>query len=696
MGNRSAKGVLAVTPGDPWPPGVHECCDGVNIAVFSRNATRMAVLLYDGNSGDGVPVQRIEMDSHRHRTGDMWHVRLSGSVWGRLFALQVDGPDARSEGHRFDESQALLDPYAPVLVDGQNWEDGPDHRRPRCVIADHRFDWQDDTPPRHPWSRTVIYETHVRGLSIHPSSGVRHPGQFLGIVEKIPYFKGLGVSALELMPVQAFNPHNLDRLSPSTGEALRDYWGYNPIGLFAPMAGYVEGQEPNAPLTAFKEMVREMHKAGIEIILDVVFNHSGEGSESGPTLSFRGLDNSIYYMLSSDRQHYLDYTGCGNTLNCNHPVVRSMIIDCLRHWVMHLHVDGFRFDLASVLGRGVDGSPLPNPPLLEQIAEDPILREVKLIAEAWDSAGAFQVGSFPGRRWAEWNCHFRDDVRRFWRGDPGMTGRFASRLCGSADLYEHGDQSPIKSINFVTCHDGFTLSDLVSYAVKHNEENGEDNRDGMNQNFSENNGVEGPSDDAAVEAMRVRQIKNMLATLFVSRGVPMLLGGDEFRRTQQGNNNAYCQDNETSWYNWSLAKQNAGLVHFVSNLIAFRRAHPVLAAERFYGAAEIEWFGADSTPPDWDGVRGLLGCVIHEENDTALCLLFNATRETSRFTLPLSPTNSWYVAIDTSKQAPEDAPNGGDEVVVDSTPAILVEGRTTVILVSQRTAPGTPVSKQGV
>lgn len=686
---------LAITPGDPWPPGLHECCDGVNVAIFSRHATHIALLLYDDHSSGVAPAKKIDLDERRHRTGDMWHVGLNGNAWDGFYALQADGPDAPADGHRFDNSQVLLDPYAPVLAGGQDWDGGAGHSRPLCVIANHRFDWQDDAPPRHPWNRTVIYETHVRGLSIHPSSGARHPGQYLGVVEKIPYFKDLGITALELMPVQAFNPLGLDRRNPSTGEPLRDYWGYNPVGLFAPMAGYAAPHEPNAPLTAFKTMVRELHKAGIEIILDVVFNHTGEGSEAGPTLSFRGLDNAIYYMLASDRRHYLDYTGCGNTLNCNHPVVRGMVIDCLRHWVMHLHVDGFRFDLASVLGRGEDGRLLPNPPLLEQIAEDPILREVKLIAEAWDSAGAFQVGSFPGRRWAEWNCHFRDDVRRFWRGDPGMTGRFASRLCGSADLYEREGLSPIKSINFVTCHDGFTLNDLVSYAVKHNDANGEGNRDGMTENFSDNNGIDGPTADAAVEAMRRRQVKNLLTTLLVARGVPMLLGGDEFRRTQLGNNNAYCQDNEMSWYDWRMAERHADLVRFVRNVIALRHAHPVLAAERFYSAAEITWFGADGLPPDWDGARGQLGCSIHEENGGRLCLLFNAARQACCFMIPPSPTGSWYVAIDTSKQPPDDALDGGKEMPLDVTPKISVEGRTTIILVAQRSVPGTAASERG-
>lgn len=692
---RSLTADVIVSPGNPWPPGLHECCDGINIAVFSRHATHLTLLLYDDNSVGGIPAKKIDLDDQHHRTGDMWHARVSGNVWGRLYALQADGPNTPLEGHRFDKKQALLDPYAAVLVGGQEWVDKSGHPRPHCVMADHSFDWQGDAPPRHPWSHTVIYETHVRGLSIHPSSRSNYPGQYLGVVEKIPYLKDLGITALELMPVQAFNPHGLDRLDPLTGQPLRDYWGYNPAGLFAPMADYADGQSPDAPLITFKTMVSELHKAGIEVILDVVFNHTGEGNETGPTLSFRGLDNAIYYMLGSNKQYYLDYTGCGNTLNCNHPVVRSMIIDRLRHWVMHMHVDGFRFDLASVLGRGEHGQLLPNPPLLEQIAEDPILRPVKLIGEAWDSAGAFQVGSFPGRRWAEWNCHFRDDVRRFWRGDPGMSGRLANRLCGSADLYQHECQSPIKSINFVTCHDGFTLNDLVSYAAKHNEANGEENRDETNENFSDNNGTEGPTDDAVVDSMRRRQIKNMLATLFLSRGVPMLLGGDEFRRTQSGNNNAYCQDNEMSWYNWALAERHADIVRFVRNLVAFRRAHPILTAEHFYMADDIQWFGTNGLPPDWGSDEGLFGCVIPEDNGGALCFLFNATQESRLFTLPPSPTNAWYIAIDTSKETPADVHDIGGESWMDSNSAISIERRTTIVLVVQKSGYGLPPVEKG-
>jgi glycogen operon protein len=426
-------------------------------------------------------------------------------------------------------------------------------------------------------------------------------------------------------------------------------------------------------------MVRELHRAGIEVILDVVFNHTGEGGADGPILSFRGLDNDIYYMLTSDGARYLDYTGCGNTLNCNHPVVRSMIIDCLRHWVVHFHIDGFRFDLAAVLGRGEDGSVLVNAPVLEEIAEDPILRNVKLIAEAWDSGGAFEVGRFAGARWGEWNCHFRDHVRRFWRGDPGFTGAFASRFCGSADLYEHDGQTPIKTINFVTSHDGFTLSDLVSYADKHNERNGEQNRDGLNENYSANYGVEGPTSDPAIRNLRFRHMKNVLATLLLARGVPMLLGGDEFGRTQLGNNNAYCQDNEVSWYDWTAAEENASLVRFVQRVIALRQAYAVLRAERFYSPQEIKWMGPFGQLPEWQGAHNRIGCVIRSDA-SVLALLFNATTEPCEFDLPDECGPVWQVCIDTSCASPDDAPDEWSAPPVDHAVAMNVAPQSVLVL----------------
>ena len=624
---------MTVRPGTALPLGVHDCCDGFNFAVFSRHAQRLELLIFQ-HPADTEPRAVIALDAAGHRTGDIWHARVGGIDWGCAYAVRAYGPWAPERGHRFDPKRLLLDPYARALA-GVG----------RCVLADNRFDWEGDAPPKHRWSDTVIYEAHVRGLTIHPSAAVAHPGTFLGLIEKIPYLRELGVTALELMPVQAFSERQSGR---------RDYWGYNPIAFFAPEERYAAGARPGGQVDEFKTMVKALHRAGIEVILDVVFNHTGEGDETGPTFSFRGLDNSIYYMLQEDRRYYRDYTGCRNTFNANHPVVHELIIDCLRYWVSEMHVDGFRFDLASVLGRGTDGRLLANPPLLESIAEDAILRGVKLIAEAWDAAGAFQVGNFPGPRWAEWNSRYRDDVRRFWRGDPGMTGAFASRLCGSSDLYQHSGKSPINSINFITCHDGFTLNDLVSYVRKHNDANGERGRDGADENFSANHGVEGPSEDPAIEALRLRQMKNMLATLLVSRGVPMLLGGDEFRRTQRGNNNAWCQDNKISWYDWRLLERDREVFDFVRRLVALRHRFPQLRAETFYRPEEIRWFGADAAVPDWHGAAGVLGCAISAMEDAPeLCLLFNASTAPVQFVLPdAGEARAWTLLVDTSRPAP--------------------------------------------
>ncbi|SHK32907.1 glycogen operon protein [Roseomonas rosea] len=665
---------VRVEPGEPLPLGLSEACDGFNLAVFSRHATRLTLLLFDGPHG--ALAATVPLDPDRHRTGDVWHARLVGLPHGAAYALRAEGPFAPAEGHRFDPTRTLLDPFASAVTTG------PDGAG-RCLVADQRFDWGDDRPPRHPWRDTVIYETHVRGLTAHPSSGARQSGCFGGVSEMIPYLRKLGVTALELMPVQEAAALGRGARDPETAAPLPNYWGYDPVALFAPRAAYAFGGA-EAAFAEFKAMVRELHRAGIEVILDVVFNHTAEGGADGPTFAFRGLDNAIYYLLGPGGG-YADFTGCGNTLNCNHPVVRSLLVDCLRHWVMHGHVDGFRFDLASVLGRGPDGALLSNPPLLEQIAEDPILRQVKLIAEAWDSAGAFQVGDFPHQAWAEWNARYRDDVRRFWRGDPGMTGAFATRLCGSSDLYGGDVGGPLRSVNFVTSHDGFTLNDLVTYARRHNEANGEGNRDGPREEFSDNNGAEGPSEDPAVEAVRRRQVRNLLATPFLSRGVPMLLGGDEFRRTQRGNSNPWCQDNGVSWYDWDLARRNADLVRFVRGLTALRQAHPVLAAERFYTAGEIAWFGPEGGPPDWHGPENRLGCVIREEAPApgGLCLLFNAARRPARFVLPVPPASPWGVALDTAATPPGDIGEPGAEPSPPDPAATVLPPRSTLVLVSR-------------
>jgi isoamylase len=666
---RGSQSELGIDVGVPLPLGAWPIDGGVNFALFSRHATKVTLLIY-GVADAPEPSRTIELETATNRTGDIWHIWVPRLRVGDCYAYRVDGPYKPESGLRFNPNRVLIDPYAGALVgaSGSDFamargydpasplkdlsfsgeDNGP--RAARAAVTSHDFDWQSDRPLKHPWCETVIYETHVRGLTIHPSSGVAYPGTYAGVVEKIPYFKSLGITAVELLPVQEFNENETRSVNPLTGERLRNYWGYSPMAFFAPKQGYARGPRPGDQVNEFKEMVRELHKSGIEVILDVVFNHSAEGDELGPTLSFRGLENEIYYLLEDDRRRYRNYSGCGNTLNCNHPVLREFIIDCLGYWAIQMHVDGFRFDLASILGRDEEGRIASNAPLLERIAEDPILRDVKLIAEAWDAGGAYQVGTFPGRRWSEWNGRFRDDVRRFWRGDPGIAGEFASRLCGSADIYQRSGKEPLNSINFITCHDGFTLNDLVSYAHKHNQANGEGNRDGSEENFSANYGTEGESKNAATEAVRLRQMKNMIATLMLSRGVPMLLGGDEFRRTQGGNNNAYCQDNEISWYDWRLLEANRELFRFTAGMIAFRRDHPGLCEERFYTEEEVSWFNTAGAYPDWGAQDKALGCIIRSAESAGgnLVILANAGTETVEFRLTAASTGKkWQAAVNT-------------------------------------------------
>lgn len=682
------------SPGLPLPQGVHLAKDGVNFALFSRHATRVWLLIFESAEA-AYPAQTIELDATRCKTGDIWHIRLIGAGRGLIYAYRVDGPFLPEQGHRFDAGKTLIDPYATALASPRHLDFGvicqtgdPEQAAcpvapavVKCVVTGNGFDWEDDRPLYHAWSDLVIYEAHVRGLTVHPSSQSRAPGTFLGVIDKIPYLKSLGVNAVEFMPLQEFNPDEITTTNPANGSRLTNYWGYNTLAFFAPFEGYGSRLYPGCQIDEFKTMVKALHKAGIEVLLDVVFNHTAEGNETGPTLSFRGLDNGIFYMLEDDRRFYKNYSGCGNTMNCNHPVVRNFILDCLRYWVVEMHVDGFRFDLASILGRDRDGSLVPNPPLLEQIAEDPILRDVKLIAEAWDAGGAYLVGRFPGERWSEWNGLFRDDIRRYWRGDSGMTGVFASRLCGSADIYEHSGKAPVNSINFVTCHDGFTLADLVSYERKHNLANGEGNRDGSNDNYSSNHGSEGETADEGIRHLRMRQMKNLLATLFVSRGVPMLLGGDEFCRTQHGNNNAYCQDNEISWFDWSLLERNQGFFRFVKSLIALRRRYPVLSSERFYSPEEISWFNPSGHPPDWHA-DGAIGCQIHQEQGgQLLCLLANPTHQGVAFHLPDPPRGRhWERLLDTGAAEPRDICEPGNGIQLKRGDPIVLLDRSFVLL----------------
>ncbi len=693
--------VRKILPGYPLPLGVHLHNDGAQFNLFSRNASRVTLQLFD-HPEETAPSAAIELDPMHFRTGDIWHVWVEGIKEGQYYAYRLYGPYQPGQGHRFNKHKLILDPYAKSLSHRPFCEfnaakgydlssseedfsfsnhDNAD-AAPRCMVISDTFDWQGDTPLRRPWSETIVYETHVKGLTIHASSGVAHPGTFRGILEKIPHLKELGITALEFLPIQEFNENELDTANPFSGEPLKNYWGYSTVAFFAPKGRYAASREDGAQITEFKEMVRGLHKAGIEVILDVVFNHTAEGNERGPTISFRGLDNSIYYMLEPNKRLYKNYSGCGNTLNCSHPVVRQFIIDCLVYWVLEMHVDGFRFDLASVMGRDQEGNIMKNPPLLEEIAEHPILRHTKLIAEAWDAAGAYQVGSFPGHLWSEWNGRFRDDVRRFWRGDPEMIADFASRICGSADIYQRSGKEPVNSINFVTCHDGFTLNDLVSYDRKHNEANGLGNSDGTNADYSYNHGAEGPTHDPYIERERLRQIKNMIATLFISRGVPLFLGGDEFRRSQQGNNNAFCQDNEISWYNWELLKQNREVFRFTSEMIRFRSRHAPLRDVKFYTDRDIAWYNWDGVSPDWGPENRSFACMIFGDED--LYLMFHSDFVDRRFEVPRARNGKpWRVAVDTSKNSPDDVANAGEEKVLEPQDHCLLTARSLVILVAR-------------
>jgi glycogen operon protein len=701
-------GHAEVRPGTPLPLGPFEHEGGVNFAIFSRHANRVRLEFFD-HAEDVTPERSIELDPSIHRTGDVWHVWVENVAPGQLYAYRMDGPYDPEHGCRFNFNRLLLDPCATAISQRPHWDfktaQGYDRSEPaqdlaissqdnagcmpKCIFINDFFEWQKDRLLRHPWSHTIIYEIHVRGFTIHPSSSVEHPGTYRGLMEKIPYLLELGVTAVELMPVAEFNETSVTRKNPQTSERLKNYWGYDPVVFFAPKASYSSAGGLGQQKLEFKEMVRAFHQAGIEVILDVVFNHTAEADQLGPTLCFRGIDNSIFYSLADDKRFYRDFTGTGNSINANHPVVRDHILAALRYWMVEMHVDGFRFDLASVLGRDEDGNLLTNAPLLERIAEDPVLRDVKLIAEAWDVAGAYELGNFSQQRWAEWNDQYRDDVRRFWRGDAGMSGLFANRICGSADIYARSGKGPEASINFVACHDGFTLNDLVSYRDKHNAANGENNHDGKETNYSENYGVEGESTDAGINALRIRQIKNFLLTLFISRGVPMLLGGDEVRRTQRGNNNAYCQDNETSWYDWSDREHHQEIFQFTRGMIAFRNAHPILSSEHFYTDAEIHWFGGRDALPKWtDPKQNHFACLIQENEHQALYLMFNAGADPVDFRIPAAePGMTWHRAVDTSREAPLDLFAPGDEPRCENEQTYALSPRSSAILLSRKSKP---------
>jgi isoamylase len=661
---------LVTRPGTRSPPGATLAAGGVNFSIFSRDATRVELLLYETADGR-QPFQVIVLDPAANHTHMMWHVFVAGLGPGAHYAWRLDGPaDSEQTGRCFNPRKELLDPWArgvtAALWNRQRAADAADAGAcgMRSVVCDPSFDWSGERPIARDLAGAVIYELHVGGFTRHPSSGVVAPGTFSALAEKIPYLQDLGITHVELLPVMAFDEQSVPPAVAARG--LENYWGYNTHSFWSPHPGYCAAPHQGAHVVEFKQLVRALHAAGIGVILDVVFNHTAEGGQGGPWINFRGTINEIFYHLDPlDRRRYLDFTGCGNTVNCNHPQVTSFIVHCLEYWVEEMHVDGFRFDLASVFTRGDLGVVMPNPPLPWNIELSRTLTDMPLIAEAWDAAGLYQVGAFPGFTWAEWNGAYRDVVRRFVRGDPGIVGVLASRIAGSSDLYAHDGRSPSASINFITCHDGFTLADLVSYNRKHNEANGEDNRDGNDENLSWNCGVEGPATDTAILGLRRRQAKNFLALLMLSRGVPMLRAGDELLRTQQGNNNAYCQNNELTWFDWRHLESQREMFEFTRGMIAFRRRHASLTADRFYdgrlvpqrGIPDIAWHGARLDQPPWnDAAARVLAFTVAgiEDHEPDVHAILNMSADAIEFELPALGGRRWHLAVDTAQAPPRD------------------------------------------
>jgi isoamylase len=650
--------------GNSFPLGASVLPGGVNFSAFSKHATEIDLLLFD-TVDDAIPQRVITLDPVTNHTYHYWHVFVPGLQPGQIYGYRVRGPFEPARGLRFDPQKVLLDPYGRAVVVPKNYNreaaavegDNSSTAMKNVVIDPREYDWEGDAPLRTPSSRTIIYEMHVRGFTKHPSSGVapNKRGTYAGLIEKIPYLKELGITAVELLPVAQFDVQDVPK-------GLVNYWGYQPVAYFAPHQAYSSRQDPTGPVDEFRDMVKALHKANIEVILDVVFNHTGEGSASGPTLCFRGFDNPTYYILEADQSRYANYSGCGNSLNANNPIVRRLILDCLRYWVEEMHVDGFRFDLASILARDSTGQPMPNPPVLWDIESDPVLAGTKLIAEAWDAGGLYQVGSFIGDSWKEWNGRFRDDVRSFLRGEENFVVPFAQRLIGSPDIYGHEEREAEQSINFVTCHDGFSLNDVVSFEQKHNEANLEENRDGANDNRTWNCGVEGPTADPKIEKLRNRQVKNFLTINGLSMGMPMILMGDEFRRTQKGNNNAYCYDNEDNWLDWKLLKKH-GDVHRFLTLLNTRRSQQddekkqrPLTLNQLLLQANKSWHGVQVNQPDWQGWSHSIALSAElKQEDVLLHLIVNAYWESLEFELPPNGSKDpWRRWIDTGLDSPHD------------------------------------------
>ncbi|MGR9037814.1 MAG: glycogen debranching protein GlgX [Gammaproteobacteria bacterium] len=680
--------------GSYFPTGATVSDAGVNFSVFSRHASGAELMLYEA-AGSPEPFQVISLNPKTNRSFFFWHVFVEGLPAGTHYTWRTFGPsDTASTGRCFNPKKELVDPWAKAVTDAV-WDrhrasDPNDESRSsyRGVAAKSDYLWANERTCKRGLEGAVIYELHIGGFTRHPSAGVGHPGTFAGLIDKIPYLQELGITHVELMPVMAFDeqfvPDNV------AAKGLHNYWGYNTHSFFSPHPGFCVTPELGTHAREFKDLVKALHNAGIGVILDVVFNHTAEGGNMGPMINFKGFVNEIFYHLDAhNRTYYRDYTGCGNSVNCNHPLVTQFIVHCLEYWVEEMHVDGFRFDLASVFTRGEDGVPLANPALPWRIEFSYALNRVPMIAEAWDASGLYHVGSFPGLRWAEWNGRYRDVIRRFVRGDPGLVGEVASCIAGSSDLYADEDRLPLHSINFISCHDGFTLHDLVSYNGKHNEANGEDNRDGCDNNMSWNCGAEGETDNADVLALRRRQAKNLMSILFLSQGVPMILSGDEVLHTQKGNNNTWCQDNELSWFDWSRVKKNRDMLRFVKELIALRRRHPNLNRSEYFTGEEVpgrslrdvSWHGYRLDEPLWFdyGAQFLaytLAGLADDEEDVHVIL--NMSERTVEASLPDISGRLWHLALDTSRTGPDDIVPRGQQKAFEAW-TYPIAGRTVAV-----------------
>ncbi|MGO8673856.1 MAG: glycogen debranching protein GlgX [Capsulimonadaceae bacterium] len=691
----------SIGAGSPHPLGAIPDAGGVNFSVFSEPATGIQLLLF--NEHDDVdPIQIIDLDPNINKTFHFWHVYVKDLKPGIHYAYRVSGSqDTSGRGHRCNANKVLIDPYARGTTNNL-WDRGsacgPADNIKTClrgvVIDTAGYDWEGDKPLNRAMSETVIYETHVGGFTKSPTSNVKNPGTYSGLVEKIPYLQELGITAVELLPVFDFDEKEVLRLSPIDGKPLMNYWGYSTVSFFAPHSAFCVSPEEGKHLCEFRDMVKALHKAGIEVILDVVFNHTTEGNHQGPMINFKGFDNAVYYhLVQFDKQYYMDYSGCGNTVKANHPIAEKFIIDCLEYWVNEMHVDGFRFDEAVILCRDEQGQPTAHPPVIWNIELSETLARTKVIAEAWDAAGLYEIGFFPGYRWAEWNGKYRDAIRGFVKGDPGIISDVASRIAGSADIYQNNAQLPVNSINFVACHDGFCLNDMVSYNYKHNEANGEGNRDGIDNNVSWNCGWEGETTDQWILDLRKRQIKNFITLLMVSQGVPMFIAGDEVQRTQKGNNNAYCQDNELTWFDWSLVEKNQEMFRFFKNIIHYRRDHPALLRPRFFtgqvnarGLKDIDWHGTQLYAPEWNNpdARMLAFTLAGFEHDNDLHVMMNMFWYPARFEVPVVDGRVWKRFIDTALPMGQDiVDHERQHEAVEISGNYLVTARSIVLLSSR-------------